>query len=44
MHRSPHGVRITAESGDQVERIAKLAMKRVRSVDFTGYWQRHIEA
>jgi transposase-like protein len=29
-------------NGAQVERIAKLAMKRVRSVDFTGYWQRHI--
>jgi ISXO2-like transposase domain len=30
-------------NGDQVERVASLAMKRVRSVDFTGYWQRHIQ-
>jgi hypothetical protein len=27
---------------DQVSRIASLAMKRGKSVDFTGYWQRHI--
>jgi hypothetical protein len=27
---------------DQVNRIAALAMKRGKSVDFTGYWQRHI--
>jgi len=25
-----------------VNRIAHLAMKRGKSVDFTGYWQRHI--
>ena len=31
-------------NGDQVSRIAALAMKRGKSVDFTGYWQRHIEA
>jgi transposase-like protein len=30
-------------NGDQVNRIAHLAMKRGKSVDFTGYWQRHIE-
>lgn len=30
-------------NGDQVERVASLAMKRVRSVDFTGYWQRHVQ-
>jgi hypothetical protein len=28
--------------GDQVNRIAALAMKRGKSVDFTGYWQRHL--
>jgi hypothetical protein len=25
---------------DQVNRVAALAMKRGKSVDFTGYWQR----
>jgi hypothetical protein len=30
-------------NGDQVNRIAALAMKHGRSVDFTGYWQRHVE-
>jgi hypothetical protein len=30
-------------NGDQVNRVAHLAMKRGKSVDFTGYWQRHIE-
>jgi transposase-like protein len=30
-------------NGDQVRRVATLAMKRERSVDFTGYWQRHIQ-
>jgi hypothetical protein len=29
-------------NGDQVNRAAALAVKRGRSVDFTGYWQRHI--
>jgi hypothetical protein len=29
-------------NGDQVNRIATLALKRGKSVDFTGYWQRHI--
>jgi hypothetical protein len=29
-------------NGDQVNRIAGLAMKRGSSVDFTGYWQRHL--
>jgi hypothetical protein len=28
-------------NGDQLNRIAALAMKRGKSVDFTGYWQRH---
>jgi transposase-like protein len=31
-------------NGDQVQTIAALAMKRKQSVDFTGYWQRHIAA
>ena len=30
-------------NGEQVSRVASLAMKRGKSVDFTGYWQRHIE-
>jgi len=25
-----------------VKRIAALATKRGKSVDFTGYWQRHV--
>jgi transposase-like protein len=29
-------------NGEQVTRVASLAMKRSKSVDFTGYWQRHI--
>src|ERR1700733_11668451 len=29
--------------GDQVNRIAALALKRGTSVDFTGYWRRHID-
>jgi hypothetical protein len=28
--------------GDQVSRVAALATKRGKSVDFTGYWQRHV--
>src|SRR3981081_1108974 len=31
-------------NGDQVSRIASLAMKRGKSVDFPGYWQRHVAA
>jgi hypothetical protein len=30
-------------NGDQVNRIAALALKRGKSVDFIGYWQRHID-
>lgn len=30
-------------NGDQVQRVAELAMKRSKSVDFTGYWQRHLD-
>jgi len=29
-------------NGDQVNAVARLAMTRGKSVDFTGYWQRHI--
>jgi transposase-like protein len=29
-------------NGEQVSRVASLAMKRGKSVDFTGYWQRHV--
>jgi hypothetical protein len=29
-------------NGDQVSRVGSLAMKRGKSLDFTGYWQRHI--
>jgi len=40
--RKPHGVRTTAISnGEQVHRVAGLAMVAKRSVDFCGYWQRH---
>jgi transposase-like protein len=28
-------------NGEQVNRVAALALKRGKSVDFTGYWQRH---
>jgi transposase-like protein len=31
-----------ASNGEQVHRISGLAMKHKQSVDFTGYWQRHI--
>jgi ISXO2-like transposase domain len=29
-------------NGDQVNRIAGLALKRGKSVNFTGYWERHV--
>jgi hypothetical protein len=31
-------------NGDQVSRVAALAMKRSKRADFAGYWQRYIEA
>jgi hypothetical protein len=31
-------------NGEQVNRVAGLAMASMRSVDFTGYWQRHIKS
>jgi hypothetical protein len=30
--------------GDQVSRVAALAMKRGKSVDFAGYWQSPVQA
>jgi hypothetical protein len=30
-------------NGEQVQRIAKLALGRGKSVDFTGYWPRFAE-
>jgi transposase-like protein len=30
-------------NGEQVNRVAGFAMKRKPSVDFSGYWQRHIQ-
>ena len=30
-------------NGDQVQRLAGLAAKQKPSVDFSGYWQRHIK-
>lgn len=30
-------------NGDQVQRVAGLAMNRKPSVDFAGYWQRHVK-
>lgn len=43
--KSPHGARDNrrVSNGDQVNRVAALALKRGKSVDFTGYWQRHID-
>ena len=32
------------DNGAQVHRLTGLALKRGRSPDFTGYWQRHISA
>jgi hypothetical protein len=31
-------------NGDQVNRITALAFKRANSINFTGYWQRHVGA
>lgn len=31
-------------NGDQVQRLAALAIKHRPSIDFSGYWQRHIAA
>ena len=29
-------------NGDQVQRVAALALRKAVSPDFMGYWQRHI--
>jgi hypothetical protein len=29
-------------NGEQVNRVAALALKRGKSEDFTGYWRRHL--
>ena len=31
-------------NGEQVRTVAQLAMKRGPSVDFSGYWQRHVKS
>jgi hypothetical protein len=31
-------------NGDRVNRITALALKPGKSVDFTGYWQRHAQS
>jgi len=31
-------------NGDQVARLTGLALSRKPSVDFSGYWQRHVAA
>ena len=31
-------------NGEQVERVAHLALRRKPWVDFTGYWQRHTKS
>jgi hypothetical protein len=42
--RSLPAVFRTESNGDQVYMLSGLAMKRGQSVDFCGYWQRHIAA
>jgi hypothetical protein len=32
-----------SSNGEQVNRVATLAMASKPSVDFSGYWQRHIK-
>ena len=39
--KPPRG-RARASNGEQVNRISMLAMKQGPSVDFGGYWQRHV--
>jgi hypothetical protein len=41
-HRQTGGGNGRVSNGDQVSRVAALAMKRCESMDFPGYWQRHI--
>jgi hypothetical protein len=30
-------------NGEQVQGVAKLALGRKKSVDWCGYWQRHVK-
>ena len=39
--RSWRGDNRRLSNGEQVNRLAALSLKRGRSVDFGGYWQRH---
>ena len=34
-------IAFASKNGDQAARVTTLAMKRGKSVDFIGYWQRH---
>ena len=40
--RKQHEDNRRVPNGEQVQRVAKLALGRKKSVDFTGYWQRHV--
>ena len=46
MRKKRPGGKITAacSNGDQVNRLAGLAMAQKPSVDFSGYWQRHVKS
>jgi hypothetical protein len=33
-----------SDNGSQIRRVAELALKRKPSVDFSGYYQRHVKA
>ncbi len=39
--RSGRGDNGRLSNGEQVNRLAALSLKRGKSVDFGGYWQRH---
>jgi len=39
--RSWSGDNLRLSNGEQVNRLAALSLKRGKSVDFGGYWQRH---
>ncbi len=43
--RRAHGARMLAASitAAQVRRVTELALKRGPSIDFAGYYQRHLE-
>jgi len=46
MRRKRHGGRGNRRvpNGDRVSRVAGLAMQSKPSVDFSGYWQRHVKS